>query len=133
EAQGTAMRRPMEAERGRAGDPNIQTSLHSILPRADKEPSSDIRVSKLLVAVSTLVLLIACTNVASLLVARALRRRREIAVRLALGIGRGRLMRQLVIESVLLAVLGGVGALAVVRWGGDLVRGVLLGNYEWYD
>src|SRR5438094_2816262 len=66
EAQGTAMRRPMEAERGRAGDPNIQTSLHSILPRADKEPSSHIRVSKLLVAVSTLVLLVACTNVASL-------------------------------------------------------------------
>ena len=71
---------------------------------------------QLLMGVVAAVLLIACVNLAGLLMARGLGRRTELAVRVSLGASRGRLVRQLTIESLTLASLGGVAALVVASW-----------------
>ena len=98
-------------------------------PISPNQLSQLTRVAQLMLGVVGVVLLIACANVANLLLARSAEREKEIAVRVALGAGRGRLVRQLLVESVTLAMMAGTAGLAGAFWGRDLLWAYRPPNY----
>jgi predicted permease len=105
-------------------DSNAKLTI-SVVPLHEKVVGSVRRTLMLLLVTVGLVLVIACADIANLLLTRAVGRKREIAIRLAIGASRAGLVRQLAVESVLLAACGGVAGLLLAR-GGLTVLGAML-------
>lgn len=103
----------------------IQTALGPLAPR------QEVVISARLGWISLIVLIIACANVANLWTTRFIDRRREIAVRLALGISRRRMIGQILVETLMLAALAGVGALVLGAWAGAFLRSTLMPDVNW--
>jgi predicted permease len=132
DAEATMILRRLPDPADRGGSVEETVRLGSVLPgRAAAEQPAEVKVSTRLMIAAVLVMLAACANLANLLLVRALTRRREIALRLAVGISRPRLVGQLVLESLIIAALGAGAALLAARWGGGALRALVFPEMQW--
>lgn len=116
----------------RYGEAKETAELGPVLPgRGPAEQSAEVKVSTRLGIASALVLLAACANLANLLLVRALSRRREIALRLAVGISRRRLVGQLGLEALIISLAGAGAALLAAKWGGGALRAMVFPQLQW--
>lgn len=127
-AQAQAEMSVLGAQSGRQHTEKDKSRTLTLLPASALTPPQQGDVTSLallLMAAVGLILLLACANVANLMLARALDRQKEIGVRLSLGATRGRLLRQLLTESTLMALLAGGGALLFSIWVGDFLQNAI--------
>ncbi|HEX6965563.1 MAG TPA: ABC transporter permease [Gemmatimonadaceae bacterium] len=110
----------------RFGNTRTVAVLTPIIPGLHGERTTGVSVALWLTDVAAIVLLIACANVAGLLLVRAADRRREVAIRLALGATRGQLAQLFLIEGLILALAGGALGICLREWGGSIIRIFLL-------
>ena len=136
EPQAAAQLTAMVRREYEGADKTMRTATVRVLPISydlQGEEPRELGVARLLAGVALVMLLVAAANMTNLTLARALSRRRELAVRVAIGAGRWTLVRLMIVETVMISLLGGTLGLALAHWGGAIVREALLPNVAWNE